>query len=477
MAAPNPEKSLQDEATCSICLDYFQHPMMIIDCGHNFCRDCIAQCYAGSVNVLSCPQCRKPFPLQNIRPNRHLWNIVELAKQFSLRRASEAGEQKLCKKHQEPLKLFCEQDQTSICVVCDRSKLHKNHTVTPIEEAAHVYQEQIQHCLKTLKEERDKVLAFKSNAAVPSEDLLREAEVERQKLLSEFQQLHQVLKKKEQLLLDQLEKLEKEVEKRKEDHANNFSGEISRLNTLISELEQKCQEPPSGLLQDIGSILNRCRRSRFHPPTTPDSSELKKKLQEVSSESATLQAKLRTFRETLTEPKWIKENVTLDLATAHPRFIVSPNQKSVRWGTVRQELPYNARRFDPSRCVLGCQGFSSGRHQWTVDVNCGTSWAVGIARESVQRKGPFNIAPEEGIWALGFGNGHYKALTSPPTVLNQSKYMTKIQISLDYEGRSVAFFDADEKKSLFLFSLPRLKPDKIFPFFRVGDMNTILHLC
>ncbi|XP_053234740.1 E3 ubiquitin-protein ligase TRIM52-like [Podarcis raffonei] len=141
MAAPNPEKSLQDEATCSICLDYYQNPMMVIDCGHNFCRDCIAQCCEGSIaNVFSCPQCRKPFPWQNLRPNRHLWNIVELAMQFSKRRAKELGEQTLCKKHQEPLKLFCEYDQTSICVVCDRSKLHKYHSVIPIEEAAQVYQ-------------------------------------------------------------------------------------------------------------------------------------------------------------------------------------------------------------------------------------------------------------------------------------------------------------------------------------------------
>lgn len=140
MAAPNPEKTLQDEATCSICLDYFQDPVMVIDCGHNFCRNCIAQCSERATSkVLHCPQCRKFFPWKNLHPNRHLWNIVELAKDFSKRRANETGNQKLCEKHLEPLKLFCEDDQTSICVVCDRSRAHKKHSVVPIEEAAQAY--------------------------------------------------------------------------------------------------------------------------------------------------------------------------------------------------------------------------------------------------------------------------------------------------------------------------------------------------
>lgn len=33
-------RRLQEEATCSICLDYFIDPVMT-SCGHNFCRECI----------------------------------------------------------------------------------------------------------------------------------------------------------------------------------------------------------------------------------------------------------------------------------------------------------------------------------------------------------------------------------------------------------------------------------------------------
>uniref|UniRef100_A0A670HQT1 RING-type domain-containing protein n=1 Tax=Podarcis muralis TaxID=64176 RepID=A0A670HQT1_PODMU len=34
-------QNLRDEATCSICLDYFKDPVTIPECGHNFCRSCL----------------------------------------------------------------------------------------------------------------------------------------------------------------------------------------------------------------------------------------------------------------------------------------------------------------------------------------------------------------------------------------------------------------------------------------------------
>uniref|UniRef100_A0A8C8VPY3 RING-type domain-containing protein n=1 Tax=Pelusios castaneus TaxID=367368 RepID=A0A8C8VPY3_9SAUR len=75
MAATNPAKTLQGEMSCPICLEYFKDPV-VLDCDHNFCRACITQYWEGS-QTLSCPQCRQTCPEKNLRPNRHLRNIVE----------------------------------------------------------------------------------------------------------------------------------------------------------------------------------------------------------------------------------------------------------------------------------------------------------------------------------------------------------------------------------------------------------------
>uniref|UniRef100_A0A8C8VKS2 Uncharacterized protein n=1 Tax=Pelusios castaneus TaxID=367368 RepID=A0A8C8VKS2_9SAUR len=110
---------------CPICLEYFTDPV-VLDCDHNFCRVCITQCWEGS-QTLSCPQCRQTCPEKNLRPNRQLRNIVEAARGLRLQSEREAETEGLCEKHKDPLKLFCKDDQIPICLVCNRSKEHRDH--------------------------------------------------------------------------------------------------------------------------------------------------------------------------------------------------------------------------------------------------------------------------------------------------------------------------------------------------------------
>ncbi|XP_044838456.1 E3 ubiquitin-protein ligase TRIM41-like [Mauremys mutica] len=171
MAAENPVESLQEEATCPVCLEYFTEPVTL-ECGHNFCRACIAQCWEGSNTAASCPQCRQTVQQRNLRPNRQLANMVEIAKQLSLQAAKGRGGDGVCGEHQEAPKLFCEEDQTSICMICRESRAHRAHTVVPIQEAAQEYKEKIQTQLKTLREEREKLLGLKVTGEGKSQEYL-----------------------------------------------------------------------------------------------------------------------------------------------------------------------------------------------------------------------------------------------------------------------------------------------------------------
>lgn len=135
MASGSVAECLQQETTCPVCLQYFVEPMML-DCGHNICCACLARCWGAAETNVSCPQCRETFPQRHMRPNRHLANVTQLVKQLRTERPSgPGGEMGVCEKHREPLKLYCEQDQMPICVVCDRSREHRGHSVLPLEEA------------------------------------------------------------------------------------------------------------------------------------------------------------------------------------------------------------------------------------------------------------------------------------------------------------------------------------------------------
>lgn len=129
---------LKEEASCPVCLGYFQDPVSI-HCGHNFCRTCIAQCWGDLEGNVSCPQCGENSPLRSSTDNQHLARIADSVRCLHRETSRVPEERRMCERHQELLKIFCEDDKIPICLVCGISKEHRHHAVIPIEDAVQDY--------------------------------------------------------------------------------------------------------------------------------------------------------------------------------------------------------------------------------------------------------------------------------------------------------------------------------------------------
>ncbi|KAM9215507.1 butyrophilin subfamily 1 member A1-like isoform 3-T3 [Leptosomus discolor] len=161
--------------------------------------------------------------------------------------------------------------------------------------------------------------------------------------------------------------------------------------------------------------------------------------------------------------------VVLDPDTAHCDLVLSDDCKTVKREDTRQDMLDIPERFNPWRCVLGCEGFTSGRYYWEVEVVDRGGWTVGVSREDVKRKGDIEFKPEEGIWAVGQWAGQFQALTSPDrTLLPEIQTPKRIRVSLDYEEGRVAFFSVDEEIPIFTFPRASFEGIKVHPWVWLG---------
>ncbi|XP_009999960.1 PREDICTED: tripartite motif-containing protein 7-like [Chaetura pelagica] len=306
-------------------------------------------------------------------------------------------------------------------------------------------EEKLQARLETLRKERQDLLEFKVNDDRRTQELLKTIETERQKLLLEFEKLRQFLHDQENILLGQLEKMEKNISKRQNENITDLSREITLLNKLIKELEEKIQQPMLEFLKDVVTIISRSDDLTC-PKPIPVCTDMKMPVCDFSLKTVVLEKVLKKFR----------EDLTLD-----------PDSR---------DRPDNSKRFDTNSRVLANVGFKSGRHYWEVEVGPSDGWAFGVAKESVRRKGLTQFSPEEGIWALQQNGGRYWAVTSPQrTPLALEQKLNKVRVYLDYEGEEVSFYDADNMQHIFTFNVAF--QEKVFPLFSVCSTITYIKLC
>ncbi|XP_070634362.1 tripartite motif-containing protein 26 [Bos indicus] len=515
MAASAPLRSLEEEVTCSICLDYLRDPVTI-DCGHVFCRSCTTDIRSISGGRPVCPLCKKPFKKENIRPVWQLASLVENIERLKVDRGRQPGEAaqeqadvRLCERHREKLHYYCEDDGKLLCVMCRESREHRPHSAVLVEKAAQPHREKILNHLSTLRRDRDKIQGFQAKGEADILAALKKLQDQRQCIVAEFEQGHQFLREREQHLLGQLAKLEQELTEGREKFKTRGVGELARLAQVISELEGKAQQPAAELMQDTRDFLNRYPRKKFWIGK-PIARVVKKKTGEFSDKLQSLQRGLREFQgKLLRDLEYKTVSVTLDPQSASGYLQLSEDWKCVTYSGLYQGAYLYPQQFDCEPGVLGSKGFTWGKVYWEVEVER-EGWSededegdeaeegeeeeeeeeagyrdgyddwetdedeeslgdeeeeaeeeeeevlesclVGVARDSVKRKGDLSLRPEDGVWALRLSSAGTWANTSPEAELFPALRPRRVGIALDYEGGTVTFTNAESQELIYTFT-------------------------
>ncbi|XP_030635172.1 zinc-binding protein A33-like [Chanos chanos] len=413
------------------------------------------------VALKSCLMCLTSYCETHLEPHQRVSALMR----HKLIDPVENLEDYICERHERPLELFCRDDQTCVCQFCTEGE-HRTHNTVPIEKESErrktqlrkvqtEVQKMIQDRLKKIQDINKTVKLNKKNTEKEKADVVRI-----------FTALMRSTERAQAKLLEEMEGKQKTAEKEAEGVIKELEQEISDLKRRDTELEQLSHaEDLLHLLQIYPSV--------YSPPHTKDWTDISiKTAVSVDTLRRSLTQLKESFNKTMEkitemELKNIQQfavDVTLDPDTAYPKLILSEDLKQVTYGDTRQNLPDNPERFDACNCVLGKEGFSSGRFYYEAQVSGKAKWDLGVARESINRKGEIRLNPKNGYWTVWLRKGkRYEARADIPVLLSLKQKPQKVGVFVDYEEGVVSFYDVEARSHIYSFT-GQTFTEKLYPY-------------
>ncbi|XP_051776034.1 tripartite motif-containing protein 16-like isoform X2 [Erpetoichthys calabaricus] len=438
---------LQDEFTCSVCMDTLSDPVSI-PCGHSFCLKCLTN-YWDQSQLCSCPQCRENFTTRpELRRNTMLYEVIEKLKksgysdplsqnyagpedvecdvctgkkfravkscltcmasfcQTHLQPHCEGAawkdhrltdpdrniKEKLCAQHQKSLEIYCRTDDMCICAKCVVTE-HNGHKIVELE---------------TEREEKQKQLGT---------------------IVSD---IYKRLEKK----VKELEELRRVVEQMKNFMSLCVLPDDGDSPSFIVTADFYCED----LRKELSSLQKSVEKISQHNimtsvPTDHGAPVFPLQPPEPQSRAAFLQYFIP---------------LTMDPNTVNCYLRLCEKNKKVTWETTETEYPDHPDRFDYLSQVLCREALTGNRCYWEVECT-GDYVSVGVSYQGLSRKGVGNecgLGNNDKSWCLSWVNSQYSVYHNNKETVISAPYSPRIGVYLDWPAGCLEFYSISHTMTL-----------------------------
>ncbi|CAM4727017.1 unnamed protein product [Leuciscus chuanchicus] len=434
----------EDDLKCPVCVELFTDPVRL-PCGHNFCQTCIQVVWnmddpkTSGEGPLFCPECQILLPsdlklefnsdlqrkvqdvfagASSLEGSSHMSPFIIMCDQcigktevavksclscdaslcsahtllhqqrealrgHSLIEVTEDFISFKCKEHGEELKLFCQEDQTTVCCLCIVVGSHKNHQTVTLQEACSEFK-------KVLETNKSLLLQRKHLAESAMQDLKplfsevgKNAEAYRLRIVEKYNQIKAQIEEDQKLMLAVLETEEIYSNKWLRWKNESLECHVKDINAALRSSQSLLEEE-----NDI-IFLKHLKKHRL-------GSQVELPLVSVIEQEYSSTDKMKTVEQLVdnldevvlqnTQRLWSSlRAVHLDPETAHPELEVSADKLEVHWS--KKPTPERKRKTNISSqySVQVKERFSSGSHYWEVAVWKKPYWLIGLSYGSATR--------------------------------------------------------------------------------------------
>lgn len=514
----------EENLQCSICLEVFTRPVTI-PCGHNFCHDCIANHWETCDTLLKCPLCKENYPVKPMlrvnsvlaematdvkaRSQERLHQLVQpeqaregrvlcdlctgekctavqsclvcvgsycpthverhktipALKKHKLIPAVANPESRLCKSHDEHLELFCTDCKIFMCKCCKEND-NKAHKVVKLEEEA----ESIAHQLEKQKNDLDHMILRHQTKIDQLHLSVQDSRAKAESALTHSRAMMSavadLIKRSQDELTEVIQARQQKIEDKAAAFVEMLENEIVQMKKSYSQLGQiSVSKDPFVFLENFLSFT-------FCQVHVVDRSDLMLNTDHFMVEPALVSLAKNVNMEIrmLCDPNFkdIQQHaadVHLDPDTANSALFVSEDGKQVRLGSKKQNVPSKPQRFDHVPNILAKERFSHGKFYYEVQVQGKSSWDLGVASHSINRKGDIRLSPKNGYWTIWLRKGsELTANDSRALTLSLMVVPEKVGVFVDYEKGRVSFYDVDARACLYRFTECNFT-EELHPFF------------